>query len=182
MLYIPGMIFMCLGSVFSDVANFSPDFWAWLSCDVAVILLVNWCSVVSWRFTWDSILQFACHLSTFLKNFGRKFFKLYYFFFLITTWWQIINIYTCSNLFSNHNFYERLGIFKYALLGLLLMQKVYKILKFQFGWCLDFWSNENELHQDQTLEFLFGEILSGISIYSIWFKSITYQDVPHDNM
>ena len=57
---------LIFGMVFSVVVNTSPEIWPWFSCNFLVTWLVNLCLIVSWRFSWDLILQFAgclCNLN-----------------------------------------------------------------------------------------------------------------------
>lgn len=148
--------------ILSDVGNSSPYVWARLSSDFVVIWLVYWFSIVSWWFSRGLIQQFVCHLYSGNPpswNNLKYFFNLCYFFFLVTTWYQIICVHTCSSLL--HNFFMNVSDFEISSLRGLLAQKVivsiqiiaWWFLRCRFSWCLDFLSNENEVHHNQTLEF-----------------------------
>ena len=126
------------GMIFPDIANTSSDVGAWLPRDFVVIyfseLMFNYFVVACVGFdTTISVPTMQCE-PTFSKYFGCNLYKFYYFFFLATTWYQIVNEHTCSNLF--HNFFELLHILKYALLGLLLIQRVIESAQIQAFWIL----------------------------------------------
>ena len=112
---------LIFGMIFSVVVNTSPEVWVWLSCNFLVTWLVNLCLIVSWRFSWDLILQFAgclCNLNPLSLSCITSFF------FLEPPYSKSSTYILAAISLSTQIFDERPSILKYALLGFLLVKMV----------------------------------------------------------